>query len=435
VSKPVVIRDAVWGDVELDPLLNEVLGTREIQRLRGIRQLGTAHLVYPSANHTRFEHVLGTCHVAGRILDALERGGHTVDDDQRRLIRVAALSHDVGHVPFGHTFEDERRLFPRHDGPARTNHFLGPRTELGQLLDREGLTEGVRTALGADRDATGSLAYDVVSGTVCADLLDYLARDAHCTGIRRSYDERLFRYFALKEGRLVLQLSKRGLPREDAFSEVVHLLRLRYTLSERVYFHHAKVCSGALVSKLVERAVGLGLELPELYPLGDEGLLLHLEARYAPRDEVLARLLDDFRSRRLPKRAYVLTRRISTELQDDLVRRFHDDRAERERFEAELEAELGLQSGDVIVYCPAPGMSLKEANVLVDAGPGGVQELESLGLAEVRELQEKHRQLWKFFVLVSGRRAELRGRLAELCAARLGAENELDRGLSASTTR
>ena len=127
MGKPVVIRDAVWGDVELDPLLNEVLGTREIQRLRGIRQLGTAHLVYPSANHTRFEHVLGTCHVAGRMLDTLGVG----EGELRRAVLAAALVHDVGHVPFGHTFEDERRIFPRHDGPERTRHFLGEGSELG----------------------------------------------------------------------------------------------------------------------------------------------------------------------------------------------------------------------------------------------------------------------------------------------------------------
>lgn len=431
MGKPVVIRDAVWGDVELDPLLNEVLGTREIQRLRGIRQLGTAHLVYPSANHTRFEHVLGTCHVAGRILDALERAGHPLDAEQRTLTRVAALVHDVGHVPFGHTFEDERRLFPRHDGAERTDHFLGPDTELGALLAREGLTDAVKVALGARPGP--SLAYDLVSGTVCADLLDYLARDAHCTGIRRSYDERLFRYFTLDDApqgpRLVLQLSKRGLPRADAFSEVVHLLRLRYTLSERVYFHHAKVASGALVSKLVERAVGLGLELPELYPLGDEGLLLHLQTRYAPRDPVLARLLDDFRGRRLPKRAYVLTRRIGPALQADLVRRFHADRAQREAFEAELEQTLGLPTGAVIVYCPAPSMALKEADVLVQA-PDGVQQLEALGLAEVRELQDKHRELWRFYVLVGSEHAAAVDRVAERCAAALGVANELDRGLA-----
>jgi HD superfamily phosphohydrolase len=433
VTRSIVIRDAVWGDIELEPYLVDLLDTPELQRLRGIRQLGTAHLVYPSANHTRFEHVLGACHVAGRILDALARAGQRLAPEVVRAVRAAALVHDVGHVPFGHTFEDERRLFPRHDGPERTRLFLGD-TALGQALAAHGLRELVLDSMGAGgaagEGAPGCppLVADIVSGTISADLLDYLARDAHATGIRRAYDERVFRYMDVDQGRLVLRLQKRGLPREDAFSEVIHLLRLRYTLSERVYFHHAKIASGALVSKLVERAVRLGLALPELFALGDEGLLLHLERAYAPKDPVIARLLDDLGARRLPKRAFLLTRRIPPDVQRGLVARFHHDRAERERVEAELEREVGLAPGDVIIYCPGAEMSLKEANILVDTGRGGVRSLKDLALREVDELLERHRDLWKFFVLVSAGRRDARAALSRACAARFGASDELDHG-------
>lgn len=421
-ARAIVVRDSVWGDIELEPDLVDALDTPELQRLRGIRQLGTAHFVYPGANHTRFEHVLGTCHVAGRILDALARAGRRLEPEVARAVRAAALVHDVGHVPFGHTFEDERRIFPRHDGPERTRVFLG-RTELGDALRRHGVLDLVLGAMGVGEPGPPVIA-DIVSGTVSADLLDYLARDAHATGLRRAYDERLFRYMDLEQGRLILHLQKRGLPREDAFSEVIHLLRLRYTLSERVYFHHAKVASGALVSKLVERAVALGLQLPELFPLGDEGLLLHLEREYAPRDPVIARLLEDLRRRRLPKRAFLLTRRIDPELQRDLVRRFHHDRAERERVEADLEAACGLDPGDVIVYCPGADMALKVADILVDAGRG-VRSLADLALREVDELLEKHRDLWKFYVLLSARRRDARAALSRACAERFGAPDEL----------
>ncbi|MCO5165981.1 MAG: HD domain-containing protein [Planctomycetes bacterium] len=422
-GRSVVVRDAVWGDIELEPYLVDALDTPEVQRLRGIRQLGTAHLVYPGANHTRFEHVLGTCHVAGRILEALARAGRALPPEVVQATRAAALVHDVGHVPFGHTFEDERRIFPRHDGAERTRAFLGD-TPLGDALRRRGLADLVLGALGAG-PACPPVVSDVVAGTVSADLLDYLARDAHATGIRRAYDERVFRYMDLDDGRLVLRLQKRGLPREDAFSEVIHLLRLRYTLSERVYFHHAKVASGALVSKLVERAVTLGLELPELFGLGDEGLLLHLERVYGPRDPVIVRLLDDLRRRRLPKRAFLLTRRVGPDLQRDLVRRLHHDRAERERVERELEAAAGLDPGDVIVYCPGAEMSLKEADILVDTGRGGLRMLADLRLPEVDELLEKHRALWKLQVLLTSRRRDARAALSRACAEALGAPDEL----------
>ena len=428
-GKRVVIRDAVWGDLELDPYLVEVLGAPELQRLRRIRQLGTAHLVYPSANHTRFEHVLGTCHVAGRMLDTLG----VVEGELRRAVLAAALVHDVGHVPYGHTFEDERRIFPRHDGPERTRHFLGAGSELGATLARGGVQQALLASFGAAQgEDAPPLIQDVVAGTICADLLDYLARDAAFTGIRRAYDERLFRYFALScedpaEGRLILRLNKGGLRREDAFSEVIHLLRLRYTLTERVYFHHAKVSSGALISKMVERAVPRGLTIEELFPLGDEGLLLHLATRYAPHDEVLARLLGDFQRRRLPKRAYVLTRRgAGDELQSELIERFHQDRAQREALEAELERELGLDPGDVILYCPSRGMAQKEADVLVEVGRDQPLTLGSLQLAEVDDLLAKHRDLWKFYVLIAERRLDARPRLASLCQERFGRPSELE---------
>lgn len=415
----IILRDAVWGDLELEPELVELLQAAELQRLRWIRQLGTANLVYPSANHTRFEHSLGTCHVAGRMLDQLE----VRDPELRRLVQVAALVHDVGHVPFGHTFEDERRIFPRHDGPERTAHFLGLGTQLGQSLEALGLREPLLGFFGAGGSPPPPLVSDLVSGTICSDLLDYLARDSFFTGIRRTYDERLFRYFALREGRLVLRLAKGGLRREDAFSEVVHLLRLRYTLTERVYFHHAKVSSGALISKLVERAVKGGLVVEDLYRVGDEGLLNLLGDRYAPSDPVLAKLLADLRARRLPKRAYVLTRRVGDELQEELIARFHRDPAERER--VELERDLGLEPGQVILYCPARGMAQKEARVRVEVGGGQVASLADLELREVEDLLEKHQDLWKFYVFLSPHREGLRPRLAAACRERFGVASEL----------
>ena len=107
------IRDAVHGDMQFDRHEMALIDTPALQRLRGIKQLGTSNLVFPSATHTRFEHSLGTCWVTKRLLDALSRSGHEISAPDRRVACLAALLHDVTHVPFGHTFEDERRLFDR----------------------------------------------------------------------------------------------------------------------------------------------------------------------------------------------------------------------------------------------------------------------------------------------------------------------------------
>src|SRR6185295_9881867 len=109
-----VVRDAVHGDIELSGLEIELIDTPEFQRLRGIKQLGTAYLVFPSATHTRFEHSIGAAWMAQRMVDAIRRS-HPVSVDEAALIRVTALLHDITHIPFGHTLEDERRVLPRHD--------------------------------------------------------------------------------------------------------------------------------------------------------------------------------------------------------------------------------------------------------------------------------------------------------------------------------
>ena len=124
MTKKKLIRDAVHGDIEMGSLEVELMDTLEFQRLRGIKQLGTAYLVFPSAVHTRFEHSLGTSWMAHRILESVRRN-QTVSEDDARLVRVASLLHDITHIPFGHTLEDERRVLPRHDkDEERVTYFL-----------------------------------------------------------------------------------------------------------------------------------------------------------------------------------------------------------------------------------------------------------------------------------------------------------------------
>src|SRR5690606_5617 len=140
--------------------------------------------------------------------------------------------------------------FPRHDGEERMRTFLleGP---LGELLTSLGLAEEVVGMITRPRDWRAQ----IVSGTLDADLLDYLRRDSYFAGLSQDYDERLYTYFCVEGDQLAVDLTKKGLERHDARSEIVHLLRMRYFLTERVYFHHAKVIAGAMISKALELAV------------------------------------------------------------------------------------------------------------------------------------------------------------------------------------
>jgi HD superfamily phosphohydrolase len=457
-----IIRDAVHGDLTFSAAELRLIDTEAVQRLRGIKQLGTSSLVYPSATHTRFEHSLGTCAVAKRILDALAvNDGEPLDEESARVLLTAALVHDVTHVPFGHTFEDERRVLERHDESAsRLAHFLRD-SDLGEELERQGLadavwqvlspptdvarppTDAVRPRTDAVRPRTDAVrpqsqspaptfARQVVSGTICADLLDYLRRDARSCGLSQNYDDRLFRYFVREGDRLVVNLRRRGIFRPDALSELVNLLRLRYNLTERVYYHHAKVAAGAMVSKALELCLRAGAATPgDLLDAKDDSFLELLTRRGAEVPGVPP-LLTDLRRRRLLKRVYYQTleqpgqRGMSGEEQTEFERFYHlNENGARERVEAQLEGELGLPEGTAVLYCPAAKMALKEADAFVSLDSGAPQMLSSLHHPEVEVLLGKHRALWRFYVFLRQGHEDLYGRAGQLCEELLGQPNLL----------
>ena len=389
-----LVRDAVHGDIELEPLEVELIDTPEFQRLRGIKQLGTASLVYPSATHTRFEHSMGTSWMALRMIEAMRRSA-PISAEEATAIRLAALLHDIAHIPFGHTLEDERRILPRHDeDAARFRHFLNE-SHLAGILERSGYHAQVVRILRGE----GGFATEMVSGAITADLLDYLRRDTYFTGFSQYYDARVFQSFILHDGRFVVNLEKNGLLRRDSLSELINLLRIRYTLSERVYFHHTKIASGAMISKAVELAVRNGLAIETLYNHRDDTLLWSLRNDFG-HDPAIAHLLDALASRRLYRACFLLTTDIGESRRKEIVERFHTSSGHREELEAGIARAAGLEAHQVIVYCPSMGMSMPEAGVLVRMEDGKVQPLSDSNNEEIRVLKEKHKALWKFFVLV-----------------------------------
>lgn len=389
-----LLRDAVHGDIELGPLEMELIDTPEFQRLRGIKQLGTAYLVYPSATHTRFEHSVGTSWVAHLFVDAIRRTA-TVSDDDETVIRVAALLHDITHIPFGHTLEDERRVLPRHDeDEGRLRYFLED-SAVGSILKRLGIRDEVVSIL----TAGGDLRSDIVGGAISADLLDYIRRDTYFCGLSQHYDNRIYQSFSAANGRLVMNLEKHGMLRRDALSELVNLLRIRYTLSERVYFHHTKLSSGAMISKTVELALGSGFDPSELRILRDDTLIWTLRQRF-PDHPAIRHILDRLESRQLYKPCFLATLAVGEARQKELVDRYHYGASEREVAERTIAERAGLAAHQVIVYCPSIGMSLPEAEVPARMEGGRIQPLSGSSNSEIRILKEKHRALWRFLVLI-----------------------------------
>lgn len=397
------VRIAVSGDVLLNRLETTIVDTREFQRLRRIKELGTTYLVYPTALHTRFDHSLGTLYMAMQMARAIRENEHSHDDEkaitqeQEQLIRLLALLHDITHIPFGHTLEDESCIFDPHDKDSkRREYFLGRDSAIGKILIEclgNDLYDRFMSIYGADKDNLGALGddlfvYDLVNNTVCADLLDYLRRDSYFCNVVLDMDYRFLKFLYLhRDGtkrRLAVRLWKEGepSPRRDVLSELTRLLDNRYLLGERVYFHHAKLVTGAMVSGAVQRAVeGKKARKADLYDVrnknkrrqtvGDEALLDRLESCGVTSVEKLASCL---RERKLWKTTYEHSRQTvdaeQARLRDENVwtrikETWWQDPKRRTQDEDLIAALVGIEPGDVLIHCSDPKMAMKPAGMKV----------------------------------------------------------------------
>lgn len=439
-----ILRDPVHGDVPLTREEMRILDTVEMQRLRHVRQLGAAYLVYPGAQHSRFEHSVGTAHLAGRIAEAVNQvrdrqSGAQLDgydDHALRVVRLASLVHDATHLPFGHNIEDQTGLLPRHDVPARFEQMFSSETELGRALEETGAREEVLGVLAPslvpEHRAVPGHWRDLVSGTIDADMLDYLARDAMFTGLKLEYDPRIFNVFRAdrRAQRLYVDLGRKGYLREAVLSEIVRCLEARYYFSERVYYHHAKIAAGSLVAKAVELALLDGaVDLPQLQRSTDAGLfdlLARCELSDPQRNKQLQTLLAALGRRVLPKRAAVYPVYANREIQAELVARFFGAGSanERRQVEAELGEELQRRVGreiPVMLYCPSGDMQLKQAKMLVRwPGEDMLRPLRDFAseVPRLADLEQSYQRMWKFYVHALTQDPRELAVLAELCAER-----------------
>lgn len=217
---PKIIKDPVHGYVEIDEEILPLLDSPAVQRLRYIRQLGFSYLVYPGANHTRFEHSVGTMHLAGV---ACRQFGLSKED--RMLVLVAALLHDVGHGPFSHASEPlmEARLGRTHDDIAGIVN-----AQFRTLLEPLGILPSDLCAVVKGRHPLSG----IIHGDLDVDRMDYLLRDAYYTGAP---------YGTVDAHRLIrnLHLTHEGIALdENGINAAESLLIARTLMRPTVYYHH-----------------------------------------------------------------------------------------------------------------------------------------------------------------------------------------------------
>jgi len=360
-----IIRYPLWNNIPLDDLAMRLVDTSAFQRLRYVRQLGLAFLVYPGATHTRFEHALGTHHLARRALALLDERGtlRGIPREACDLVRVAALLHDIGHYPFSHALEEIGAM--HHEEVARPLITEGPVADVLRGSLGESTPEDVMQLI---RGTSSSPLQRLISGSLDLDKLDYLRRDAFMCGV--PYGEidvdRLMNSLTVVQvdGRSEIGLVEKGL------SALESLLFARYQMYRNVYWHHAVRSATAMYKRLVEDAVHAGsLDARTLAAFTDEGLLHDLAGR-APTP-----LLGALRERRLYKRALQCP---AADLPADAAEWIADDPPLTRAVEDALARELGLNPGELLLDYPAKTQMLG-LDMPVQQRNGDVRRLTSQG--------------------------------------------------------
>ena len=253
-----VVRDNVHRDIVLDDDISRLVDTRTFQRLRDVKQLATCHYVFPTATHTRFVHSLGAQHLAGVLLEHLEKvNPGRITPEDARLVRYAALLHDIGHPPFSHALENDRVFANYHHHEKWGRMILeDPDNDLRQVLIELVGEDGLERMFSIlDGTCEFPVLHEIVSSQLDVDRLDYLMRDQINTGAKiGTFDVfRIFRSLRIGEdGHLTVTSS--------GVAEVESYLMMRYHMYHNVYFHKLNALTTAYVIRALVRARDLVLD-------------------------------------------------------------------------------------------------------------------------------------------------------------------------------
>lgn len=246
-----IVNDPVWGFIELDFDLHlELIGHPYFQRLRRIKQLGLSSLVYPGANHTRFEHAIGTMYLVCNAVDVLRKKGNKITDEEEEAVMAALLLHDIGHGPFSHALEQSIV-----QGVSHEELSLLYMHELNREMDG-------RLSLAIDiftDHYTKRFLYQLVSSQLDMDRLDFLKRDSFYSGVSEGVvsSERIIQMLNVRHDQLVIEV--KGIYSVEKF------LIARRLMYWQVYLHKTVISAEHMIIKVLRRASDLasaGIKVP-----------------------------------------------------------------------------------------------------------------------------------------------------------------------------
>jgi len=246
-----IINDPVYGFLRFpEPELMQIIGHPWFQRLRQIRQMGMAHLVYPGATHTRFHHSLGACHLMGKALDELRLKGIDHSKEDCVAARLAILMHDIGHGPFSHALE--------HSLVEGVNHEQLSMIIMQRLnQETKGMLENAIRIF--DHDYPRKYLHQLVSSQLDTDRMDYLNRDSFYTGVSEGvigYD-RILQMLTVQDNELMVE--------EKAVHSVEKFIIARRLMYWQVYLHKAVLGAEQLLVKILKRAKELSRSGTKLF--------------------------------------------------------------------------------------------------------------------------------------------------------------------------
>jgi HD superfamily phosphohydrolase len=392
-----VIRDPLHGYIELDELASAIIDTVEMQRLRRIRQLGFSYLVYPGANHTRFEHSLGTYHLMNALLNRLD-----VAKEEEQELRVASLIHDIGHGPYSHVTEPlikkltgkghddiESVLVARDieeekdvESSAPTiatvleDHHLDTRKILGHI---KGERAGNRTKRDLSR---------ILNGEIDVDKMDYLVRDSYYTGVAYGVVDNIRLIQGLDFFKNELVITEKGvLPAE-------YLLFSRFLMHPTVYNHHTGRIAQLMLLNALEAFIESVSESESeakdfataLRTMDDSEINIALRNAHGYPQAMMTRINE----RRLFKRAVYVS---ITELEEGVAEELRDEQRLKELAE-EISTRAGVDTQFVLVdYQKPKGAELEEsaAKVVIGNEFKSLREVSSLVSTLSREFEERYK--------------------------------------------
>ncbi|MCU5746878.1 HD domain-containing protein [Staphylococcus sp. SQ8-PEA] len=240
-----VFKDPIHRYIHVkDQLIWDLIKTKEFQRLRRIKQLGTLYLSFHTAEHSRFGHSLGVYEIVRRLIDESFNGREEWDDDDRPLALCAALLHDLGHGPFSHSFEN---IFGT-DHEAFTQAIITGKTEVNEVLKRVHPDFPQEVANVIKKKHHNKLVISMISSQIDADRMDYLQRDAYFTGVTYGqFDmERILRLMRPSKDEVLIK--------ESGMHAVESFIMSRYQMYWQIYFHPVSRGGEVLLNNCLRRA-------------------------------------------------------------------------------------------------------------------------------------------------------------------------------------